>query len=60
MTPGRRPHDIEPLVPEMPSEPRTDGGRPRRDRLPERRTETDGIPADRHREEVAPLVPDLR
>lgn len=56
-----RPTDeIEPMVPILPRDPyRSDGGPRRRGR--ERPPATDyAAPATRDREEIAPLVPDLR
>lgn len=71
MTHSRPTDEIEPLVPTMPRPYAPDGGRddeetPREtddgpaegpfDRPPRR----DHAPADRHREAIEPLVPDLR
>lgn len=59
----RPPRTIEPLVPQLPTDETpttaTDGGRNRPfdyDRQPD----TTHSPVDRHREEIEPLVPDLR
>lgn len=60
------PDEIEPMVPYLPTTgtdptPLADGGPDARRTRPERPPATDhASPADRHREEIAPLVPDLR
>lgn len=57
MTATRHTDDIEPLVPELPPEPRTDGGRPA---PPEPTSGTPTREPGQPQKGINPLVPDLR
>lgn len=60
----RHPHQIDPIVPRLPADATptlaTDGGARDRPRDFDRPPRTDHAPGDRCREEIEPLVPDLR
>lgn len=61
---NRQNHDVDPIVPEMPTDETptlaTDGGARGHTRAFDRPPRTDHSPGDRCREEIEPMVPDLR